>query len=320
VRAGAARGIAFAAVGIVLLALPLLADAYRLRIAIEVLSFALAAFSLNFLVGNAGIVSFGHAAYFGLGAYAAGLLATRLGLPMLPALLCAPLVAALAAALFGYFIVRLRGIYLAMLTLAVAQITYAVAFQWVALTGGDNGLVGVWPPRWAASREAYYYLSLVLSAAAIFLLRRATHAPFGYTLRAARDAMQRAEAIGINVRLHRWIAFSVAAAGAGLAGGLFAFSKGSIDPTLMSIDTSVDLLVMILVGGLQAAAGPLVGAGLFHAIKDSVMPLTDHWRLLLGVAIIALVLAFPDGVAGGLARLVQMVRARTVRPGGTGLA
>ena len=320
VPGGLAPLLVVAAAGVVLLLLPLIADAYRLKIAVEVLSFALAAFSLNFLVGTGGIVSFGHAAYFGLGAYAAGLLATKIGAPMLTAIFCAPLVAALAAALFGYFVVRLSGIYLAMLTLAVAQITHAVAFQWVALTGGDNGLVGVWPARWAARREVYYYLSLVLCAAAIFLLHRAARAPFGYTLRAARDATARAEAIGIDVRVHRWIAFSVAAAGAGLGGALFAFSKGSIDPTLMSIETSVDLLVMILVGGLQTAAGPLVGAGLFHAIKDSVMPLTDHWRLLLGAAIIALVLAFPGGVVGGLAGIAHAARARAARLPGKGAA
>jgi branched-chain amino acid transport system permease protein len=309
----AARRLALLAAGGLLLALPFLADAYRTRVAIEVLSFALAAFSLNLLVGTGGIVSFGHAAFFGLGAYAAGLLATRIGVPMLPALLAAPLAAALGGALFGYFVVRLSGIYLAMLTLALAQIVHAVAFQWVALTGGDNGVVGVWPPPWAASRQVYYYLCLAACAAAVFLLGRAIRAPFGYALRAARDARLRAEAIGIDVRVHRWIAFTVAAGAAGLAGGLFAFSKGSIDPTLMDIETSVELLVMILLGGLQTVAGPLLGAALFHVIKDSVMPLTDYWRLLLGAAIIALVLLFPHGVAGGDA-LVRRVRRAVARP------
>ena len=128
--------------------LPLIGDAYLIKVAIEVLCFALAAFSLNFLIGVGGIVSFGHAAYFGLGAYAAGLLVTRLGVSMEPALLAAPAIAGLGAALFGFFIVRLTGIYLAMLdALAFAQIVYAVAFQWVEVTGGDNGVVGVWPSR-----------------------------------------------------------------------------------------------------------------------------------------------------------------------------
>ena len=302
-RFGRTEHIAVAVVGAMLLALPLVGDAYSVKVAIEVLCFALAAFSLNFLIGVGGIVSFGHAAYFGLGAYGAGLLVTKLGLTMEPALLAAPLIAGLGAAVFGFFIVRLTGIYLAMLTLAFAQITYAVAFQWVEVTGGDNGVVGVWPSRWAASRESYYYLALAVTAAAVVLLRRGIYAPFGYTLRAARDSAARADAIGIDVRTHRWLAFTVAGAAAGLAGGLFAFSKGSIDPTLISIPTSVDFLVMTLLGGVQTVIGPLVGAAAFHSIRDLLMPLTDHWRLLLGLTIIAIVLAVPRGIVGGTMHL-----------------
>ena len=298
-RFGRAEHVAVAAAGVMLLALPLVGDAYAIKVAIEVLAFALAAFSLNFLIGVGGIVSFGHAAYFGLGAYAAGLMVTRLGLPMEPALIAAPVIAGLGAALFGFFVVRLTGIYLAMLTLAFAQIVYAVAFQWVEVTGGDNGVVGVWPSRWAAGRTTYYYLVLVVSAAAVVLLRRGIYAPFGYTLRAARDSAVRADAIGIDVRTHRWLAFTIAGAAAGLAGGLFAFSKGSIDPTLISIPMSVDFLVMTLLGGVQTVIGPLVGAAAFHSIRDLLMPLTDYWRLLLGLAIIAIVLAFPRGIVGG---------------------
>src|SRR5436190_1957271 len=183
--------------------------------------------------------------------------------------------------------------------LAFAQIVYAVAFQWVEVTGGDNGVVGVWPSRWAGGRTTYYYLVLLVVAAAVVLLRRGIYAPFGYTLRAARDSAVRADAIGIDVRTHRWLAFTIAGAAAGLAGGLFAFSKGSIDPTLTSIPMSVDFLVMTLLGGVQTVIGPLVGAAAFHSLRDLLMPLTDYWRLLLGLAIIAIVLAFPRGIVGG---------------------
>jgi len=193
---------------------------------------------------------------------------------------------------------------LAMLTLAFAQIAYAVAFQWADITGGDNGLVGIWPPPWAASRAGYYYLTLAAAGAAVAALWRTAYAPFGVILRAARDSPSRAEAIGIDVRTHRWLAFVAAGAAAGLAGGLFAFAKGSIDPTLLSIPTSVDFLVMVLLGGVESIAGPLAGASVFHAIRDFVMPLTDSWRLLLGLAIIAIVLAFPRGLVGGGAALV----------------
>ena len=283
--------------------LPLFGDAYAVKVATEVLIFALAAFSLNFLVGNGGIVSFGHAAYFGLGAYASGLLVTKLGMPMEPALIAAPLAGGFFAALFGFFIVRLQGIYLAMLTLAFAQIAYAVCFQWVEVTGGDNGIVGVWPAPWAASRIVYHYLVLVVAVLGIIALRHVIYAPFGASLRAARDSAARAEAIGIDVRAHRWLGFTIAGAAAGLAGGLYAFSKGSIDPTLLGIPLSVDFLAMILLGGMQSVVGPVLGAAAFHSIKDVFMPLTDHWRFLLGASIIALVLIFPRGLGGAYASL-----------------
>ena len=195
-RFGRPEHIMVAVAAVVLLALPLIGDAYLIKVAIEVLCFALAAFSLNFLIGVGGIVSFGHAAYFGLGAYAAGLLVTRLGFSMEPALLAAPVIAGLGAALFGFFIVRLTGIYLAMLTLAFAQIVYAVAFQWVEVTGGDNGVVGVWPSRWAAGRVTYYYLTLAVTAAAIVVLRQGS-------LRALRLHAARGAQFGRTRRRHR---------------------------------------------------------------------------------------------------------------------
>ncbi|WP_226381664.1 ABC transporter permease [Falsiroseomonas ponticola] len=284
-----------------MLAVPVFGDAYAVKVATEVLVFALAAFSLNFLVGNGGIVSFGHAAYFGLGAYAAGLLVTKGGLPMEPALVAAPIAGAAFAALFGFFVVRLSGIYLAMLTLAFAQIAYAVCFQWVEVTGGDNGVVGVWPSAWASSRHVYHYVVAASAILAIVALRRVVYAPFGATLRAARDSEQRADAIGIDVRTHRWLAFTLAGGAAGLAGGLYAFSKGSIDPTLLAIPLSVDFLAMILLGGIQTVMGAVAGAAAFHTIKDIFMPLTDFWRFLLGSSIIALVLVFPRGLAGAFA-------------------
>lgn len=288
-----------AAAVIALLAVPVFGDAYKVKVGIEILVFALAAFSLNFLIGNGGIVSFGHAAYFGVGAYAAGLLVTGpLKAPMEAALIAAPLAGGLAAALFGFFIVRLSGIYLAMLTLAFAQITYAVCFQWVEVTGGDNGIVGVWPSAWAGSRQVYFYVVAVLAIAAIAALRHVVYAPFGYTLRAARDSAVRADAIGIDVRTHRWLGFTLAGAAAGLAGGLYAFSKGTIDPTMISIPMSIDFLVMILTGGIQTVMGPLVGAAFFHSVKDFFMPLTDYWRFFLGLSIIVMVLAFPRGLVG----------------------
>ncbi|WP_439596395.1 ABC transporter permease [Falsiroseomonas sp.] len=302
-RFGVWEKVILAVVLVATLAVPLFGDAYTVKVATEVLIFALAAFSLNFLVGNGGIVSFGHAAYFGLGAYAAGLLVTRGGFAMEPALIAAPLAGAAFAALFGFFVVRLTGIYLAMLTLAFAQIAYAVCFQWVEVTGGDNGVVGVWPSAWARSREVFHYLVAACCILGIAALRHVIYAPFGATLRAARDSEQRADAIGIDVRMHRWLAFTLAGAAAGLAGGLYAFSKGSIDPTLLSIPMSIDFLAMLLLGGMQTVMGAVAGAAAFHTIKDFFMPLTDHWRFFLGASIIALVLIFPRGLSGAYGAL-----------------
>jgi branched-chain amino acid transport system permease protein len=299
---GAEKAIAALAILATLL-VPVFGDAYAVKVATEVLIFALAAFSLNFLVGNGGIVSFGHAAYFGLGAYAAGLLVTRAGFAMEPALIAAPVAGGAFAALFGFFVVRLSGIYLAMLTLAFAQIAYAVCFQWVEVTGGDNGVVGVWPSGWARAREVFHYLVAACCILGIAALRHVVYAPFGATLRAVRDSEQRADAIGIDGRTHRWLAFTLAGAAAGLAGGLYAFSKGSIDPTLLGIPMSVDFLAMILLGGIQTVMGAVAGAAAFHSIKDFFMPLTDFWRFFLGASIIALVLIFPRGLGGAFGAL-----------------
>ncbi len=283
-----------------LLLLPLGLDAYGQKLALEVFVYALFAFSLNFIMGAGGLVSFGHAAYFGLGGYGAALLVHHLGLRMELALLGAPLAAGLGALLFGWFVVRLSGVYLAMLTLAFAQIVWSTAFQWVALTGGDNGLIGIWPADWASGRTAYYYLALLVCGGAVALLWRASFAPFGYTLRAGRDSPLRADAVGIHLKRHQWLAFTLAGACAGVAGGVFVFSKGNIDPGALAIPTSVDALVMVLLGGIQTLTGPLLGGAVFHLLEAKILPLTDYWRALLGATILVLVVAFPLGLAGVL--------------------
>jgi branched-chain amino acid transport system permease protein len=289
--------------GLAALALvPLLADAYTLVLLTDVFVFALFAVSLHFILGPGGMVSFGHAAYFGLGAYAAALLLLRYRLPMEWALLAAPLAALAGAAVFGWLCVRLSGIYLAMLTLALAQIVWSVAFQWDAVTGGSNGLVGVWPAPWLASRTAYFYATLALSAASIACLWRILASPFGNALRASRDSPVRAEAIGIDARAQRWAAFMLAGTAAGLAGALFAFSKGSISPETLSVPRSVDALVMVLLGGVQTLTGPVWGAALFTWLEDAVAREIAYWRAAIGAVILLLVLAFPQGIAGALGK------------------
>src|SRR5262249_12436330 len=166
---------------------------------------------------------FGHAAYFGLGAYAAALLVQDLQLRMEAALLLAPLVAAIGGVVYGWFCVRLSGVYLAMLTLAFAQVTYAIRFQLDRFTGGDNGILGIWPPRWLSQPMPFYLFTLAVCALAILAARRIVFAPFGYALRAARDSPLRAESIGIDTGRHRWMGFAFGGFFAGIAGALFPF-------------------------------------------------------------------------------------------------
>jgi branched-chain amino acid transport system permease protein len=294
------RMLGAAALAALLLA-PLLVGDYGVSLLTELAILALFAASLHFMMGPGGLTSFGHAAYFGLGAYGAALAAKWLAAPMLGGLVAAPLLAGVAGVLFGWFCVRLSGVYLAMLTLAFAQIAWSAAFQWVEVTGGDNGILGVWPPPWAANRVVYYYFALALCTALVLALRAILFAPLGHALRAGRDSPLRAEAIGLNVARINWLAFTIAAVAAGAAGGLYAYFKGSVFPTYMAISKSVDALVMVLLGGVETISGPLVGALAFVGLQDwLVRSVAEYWRLLLGGAIVALVLAFPQGIVGGL--------------------
>jgi len=289
-------------VGVALALAPLLAGEYTLVLLTDILLFALFAASLHLLIGPGGLLSFGHAAYFGLGAYGAGLLVVQAGMPMLAALAGGPLLATLAALVFGWFCVRLSGVYLAMLTLAFAQITWSVVFQWDAFTGGSNGLIGIWPQTPFAGRTAFYALCLSATLTSIALLWRMQFAPFGYALRATRDAPLRAAAVGIDVRAHQWMAFAVAGWFAGLAGALYAFSKGSISPESLGVPRSVDGLVMVLLGGLHTLTGPVWGAALLTWLEDAVSRGFDYWRAVLGAVMLVLVLAFPGGLGTRLRR------------------
>ena len=311
----AGRGARAAWLGLLLalVLLPLVAGeagGYSTVLLTDIFIAALLAASLHFILGPGGMHSFGHAAYFGLGAYGAALLVRTLDLPLPAVLLLGPLVAAAGGLLYGWFCVRLSGVYLTMLTLAFAQISWAIVFQWDAFTGGSNGLTGVWPPEWqitwAPHGAVFYWLALAVCALGIYLLRRLLFSPLGYALRASRDSALRADAIGIAVRRVQWTAFVIAAWFAGLAGALFAFSKGGVAPDAMSVTKSVDALVMVLLGGVQTLAGPVVGAAAFTWLHDTVAWNTEYWRALMGAIMLALVLLFPQGISG----FAQMLWAR----------
>lgn len=297
----ALRRFAWALLGVLLL-VPLLEPwlPYLPVLLIDILVAVLFATSLHFIMGPGGMHSFGHAAYFGLGAYGAAMCLKALSLPMEVSLVLGPVVAGLGALIFGWFCVRLSGVYLAMLTLAFGQIVWSVIFQWDEFTGGSNGVVGVWPAAWLSDKRAYYYLTLAATIGGVLMLRRMLHSPFGYAMRAGRDSPLRAESIGIPVDRVQWAGFTVAGLVCGLAGALFAFSKGSIAPEVIAVGRSIDGLVMVLLGGVQTLSGPIVGAAAFTWLQDVVARETDYWRAMLGLVILVLVLAFPGGIAGTL--------------------
>jgi branched-chain amino acid transport system permease protein len=288
--------------GLLILPLASRLSPYTVVLGIDVLIAILFATSLHFIMGPGGMHSFGHAAYFGLGAYGAALMVKFLAAPM-PAALISAMVAALAGALlFGWFAVRLSGVYLAMLTLAFAQIVWSILFQWEAVTGGSNGILGIWPQAPFDDRSAFYLLTLGIVLAGVLLLRCFLFAPFGYAMRAGRDSALRAEAIGINVKRVHWIGFAIAGTFCGAAGGVFAFAKGTISPDVAWVSRSIDAMVMVLLGGLQTLSGPIVGATVFTWLQDTIMRQTAFWRGLLGAVILILVLVFPGGIVGTLAK------------------
>jgi len=185
-----------------------------------------------------------------------------------------------------------------MLTLAFAQIVYAVVHQWDEVTGGDNGVLSVWPSSWLTSPARYYYWALAFAGAGMALLRVVAASPFGLALRAARDHARRAEAVGISLRALQWTAFVVAGFFAGLGGAIFAFLKGSVFPVYTEAPMSVQPLVMVLLGGVGSPSGPLIGAAAYKILDTVITRYTDYWQLGLGAILIALVLAFPRGIVG----------------------
>ena len=288
------------AVGAVALVLaPLVLPPFFLQLLTEIAIIGLFATAFNLLMGFGGMVSFGHAAYFALGAYTAALLVKRVGLPMLLALPAAPVVAAIGALVFGFFIVRLTHTYFAMLSLAFAQIVFTIIFKWKTLTGGDDGLLDVWPPPWLKSPAAFYYFALAVVALSLWALHAIVESPFGYALKAIRENPRRARFIGVNVRRHQLVAFVVSGMFSGIAGGLFAFYNGSVFPDFAYFTKSFEPLVVALLGGVQAFFGPLAGAFGFKVLEWAISrqwPI--YWPLFLGAVVIAVIVALPQGFAG----------------------
>jgi branched-chain amino acid transport system permease protein len=291
-------------------------------LALEIMIWMLFALGHNLLLGYAGLPSFGHGAYFGIGAYALGLMQQRAGSGLLLALLGALLAAAFFGALVAAFISHRRGIYYALLTIAFGQVFWFVAVKWHSVTGGEDGLLNIKRTVLSLpgleidlrSNEALFYFCLVLFALVLVALWRLVHSPFGRVLRAIKQNEMRAAFVGHNVWLYKWLAFVISAAVAGLAGGLFALAQQSAYPNVMSLQNSGFVVMMVLIGGgLVSFWGPVLGALLFILARDLLGAHTETWLLWYGLLFIVMVLFQPDGVAGAW----QQARARFARrPGG----
>jgi branched-chain amino acid transport system permease protein len=271
----------------------------------------MAAMALNFLLGFTGVLSFGHAAYFGLGAYAAGMTIKYLA-PSTPlAIVVGVGVATIAAALIGALIVKLRGVYFAMVTIAVGQVFYFITFRWNSVTGGDDGLTG-WARQpidlgftkldIAASDQAFYYLVLLLFALAAIAMAAILDSPFGRTLIAIRENERRARFLGIPVDAHIWLSFVISCAFVSLAGVMYALLNNFTDPRALRWDLSGNFVIMAVLGGMRSFWGPLIGAAIFVVLQDYASSKTENWMSLVGLFFVVVVLFFPRGVLGLAAR------------------
>jgi branched-chain amino acid transport system permease protein len=286
-----------------LLVVPLVAGRFYQYLLTQILIASLVAVAFNLLLGTTGLLSFGQMAFYGVGAYTVGLLATKAGFATFPALLLAPLSGALVAAMIGFFCVRLSGVHFAMLTLAFGQLVYTIAFKWYGFTGGDNGIQGI-PIRPLpggidiGSTQAMYYFALVVVGLSIEVLRRIRSSPFGATLKAIRENSQRAAYLGVNVKLYQWTAFVIAGAFTGLAGGLYAVMEKSITPDIIHWTKSGEPVFMTIIGGIYSFAGPMVGAVVFIVLNSYLVAWTEKWALVLGIVLLVMVLLLPGGVVG----------------------
>lgn len=281
-----------------LILLPPFFPSYWVYLSTEIIINCLFALSLNILFGYTGMISFGHSAYFALGAYTAALLVKKAHWPMIESLVAAPFVVAAGALMAGLFCIRRSGVYFIMLTLAIAQVFYTVIYQSYDLTGGDNGLIGVLPAAAVASPLAYYYFSLLIILLAGYGIYRVVHSPFGYALRAIRDNPRRAESVGIDVQRCRLIAFILAAFFAGIAGALYAFFNAAVFPTCGFWIKSAEPLMAVILGGPYHFAGPILGATMVTLLRSLLTRYIQYWMLILGSIMVILVLFFRGGLTG----------------------
>jgi len=279
------------------------------ELATRIVVMGLAAMSLNFLLGFTGVLSFGHAAYFGLGAYGAAMGIKYLSLGTIPSMAIGVVVATLAAMAIGALIVRRRGVYFAMVTIAFGQVFYFLAFRWNAVTGGDDGLSG-WhrlPINFGfatldifGNDKAFYYFALGVFAVAVAAMAILIDSPFGRSLIAIRENERRAQFLGVPIEFHIWLSFVISCLFVSVAGALYALLNNFTDPRALRFDLSGNLVIMAVLGGMRSFWGPLIGAAIFVALQDYVSSRTENWMSVIGLVFVLVVRFFPRGVLGML--------------------
>jgi branched-chain amino acid transport system permease protein len=276
-------------------------------LATRVLVLGLAAMSVNFLLGFTGVLSFGHAAWFGLGAYGAGLALKFVASSTPLSLILGMLLGGVAGAILGALIVRRRGVYFAMVTIAFGQVFYYIAFQWSSLTGGDDGLRGFarQPLDFGAFKidilndaNVFYYFVVVCFALAAGTMGFILRSPFGRTMIAIRENERRARFLGIPVERHIWIAFTLSCFFMGFAGALYALVNNFADPRGLHYSQSGDFVMMAVMGGMRSFWGPLLGAAVFVVLQDYLSSVTVNWMSFVGLLFVLVVLFFPRGLLG----------------------
>jgi branched-chain amino acid transport system permease protein len=302
---------------------PWLGSRYDTFLAAQIAIDALFAVSLNLLLGTTGLVSFGHVAYFGVGAYVCGILMKTYGMPFIVAFPAAGIGAGVFALVSGYFCVRLTKLYFAMLTLAFSQIVWAICYKWNAVTGGDQGLPEIPYPNldWMTAIPGlgdlsigarFYLLTLVLVAVSLAVLHRVVRSPFGRMLTTIRDNPERAAFIGLNVRAYQLAAFVVAGAFAGLAGALYGIFSRGVFADYVFWSKSAEVIIMTILGGMDYFWGPPVGAFALVWLNQEITDYTQYWSFVLGSLLLVLLFVFPGGIVGGVVAGFRLVRRRLV--------
>jgi branched-chain amino acid transport system permease protein len=288
---------------------------FYVNVATQVLISAIFALSLDLLVGHGGLVSLGHAAYLGVAAYLTVWLATRAGLGALAAPLSAIALTTALSALFGVLALRATGLGFLMITLALGQILWGLAYRWAVVTGGDNGLSGLQRPQLLgldlASPRAFYLATLAVFACAFALVARLVRSTFGAGLRGVRDQPRRMQALGWNTWMVRFGAFVTAAFWAAVAGVLYAYYNQFVSPQVLALTNSAEALLMVIAGGPGTLVGPVVGAAIVVILKTVVSAYVTRWVMLLGIVFVAIVMFMPGGLVPGF----EALRRRT-RPAG----